>query len=53
MKNTWYEKFRMLMKLNHYTKWLLQSDKPLKEKLAIWQKDFDRLMKELDRYDFF
>jgi len=49
MKNT-LERFQMLMKLHRHTRWLIFSKKPVKERLAIWQKDFDKLCKEFAKH---
>jgi len=48
---TCFKRFRLLTKLKRHTCWLICSDKPVKEKLAIWYKDFAKFDKELARQD--
>jgi hypothetical protein len=48
---TWHERLHLLLRLHHNAKWLIVCDKPKKQKLAIWYKDFEKFSKELARQD--
>ena len=48
---TCFRRFQLLTKLQRHTYWLITSTKPVKEKLAIWHKDFEKFCKELARQD--
>lgn len=48
---TYFKRMNLLMQLHRHTCWLITVNKPPKEKLAIWYKDFEKLTKELARQD--
>ena len=42
-----FERIQTLEKLKRHTYWLITSDRPVKEKMAIWSKDYEKLCLEL------